>query len=116
MASTCRSCGGSAVELLLDLGEMPLAGGFLEGPDDVAQEQIYPLSVHVCRACALVQILQPIDPAVLFNDYSFSASTIPVSYTHLDWPRTTFAVTRWSITISRRGWRVRRGRTVFGDE
>jgi len=70
--------------LLLDLGEMPLAGGFLEGPDDVAQEQIYPLSVHVCRACALVQILQPIDPAVLFNDYSFSASTIPGLVAHFD--------------------------------
>ena len=82
MTATCRSCASSHLELLLDLGLMPLAGGFLDGPAAVEDEQRYPLPVHVCNECALVQILQPIDPDVLFQDYSFSASTIPGLVSH----------------------------------
>jgi novobiocin biosynthesis protein NovU/D-mycarose 3-C-methyltransferase len=63
---------------------MPLAGGFLDGPEAAASEQLYPLPVHVCGDCALVQIVKPIDPAILFQDYSFSASTIPGLVAHFD--------------------------------
>jgi len=63
--------------VLLDLGAMPLAGGFLEGPRAVATERRYPLVVHVCEKCCLPQIVHPVDPDILFQDYSFSASTIP---------------------------------------
>jgi len=84
MNATCRACAGANLELLLDLGPMPLAGGFLDGPAAAEAEQLFPLPVHVCRDCALVQIVQPIDPAILFHDYSFSASTIPGLVTHFD--------------------------------
>jgi len=70
--------------LLIDFGAMPLAGGFLDGPGAAANEVLYPLPVHVCGDCALVQIVDPIDPAILFQDYSFSASTIPGLVAHFD--------------------------------
>ncbi len=84
MTATCRSCGSAGLQLLIDFGAMPLAGGFLDGPEAAANEQLYPLPVHVCGDCALVQILDPIDPAILFQDYSFSASTIPGLVAHFD--------------------------------
>ncbi len=84
MTPACRSCGNTALELLFDFGTMPLAGGFLDGPAAAETEQFYPLQVHVCHACALVQIVQAIDPDILFQDYSFSASTIPGLVSHFD--------------------------------
>lgn len=72
----CRACGGTALASVLDLGRMPLAGGFLPGPEAIDDEERYPLEVHVCEDCALVQIVDPVDPDVLFQDYSFSSSTV----------------------------------------
>jgi len=63
---------------------MPLAGGFLADHAAIAEEQTYPLPVHVCRQCGLVQILEVIDPAILFRDYSFSSSTIPPLVKHFE--------------------------------
>jgi len=63
---------------------MPLAGGFLADQAAIAEEQTYPLPVHVCLKCGLVQILEVIDPAILFRDYSFSSSTIPPLVKHFE--------------------------------
>ena len=40
-------------------------------------EQRYPLLVSVCDHCGLVQIVSPVDPEILFQDYSFATGTIP---------------------------------------
>jgi novobiocin biosynthesis protein NovU/D-mycarose 3-C-methyltransferase len=69
---------------ILDLGEMALAGGFLEDEKAVQAEQKFPLPVHVCLDCSLVQILEVIDPAILFRDYSFSSSTVPPLVQHFE--------------------------------
>jgi SAM-dependent methyltransferase len=63
---------------------MPLAGGFLEGTEAAANEQLYPLSVHVCHECGLVQIIEPVDPAILFQDYSYSSSTVKPLVAHFE--------------------------------
>lgn len=81
MTEACRACGQADLEILLDLGTMPLAGGFLD-PSEVESEKLYPLPIHICRSCALVQIVEPIEPSLLFNNYSFSASTIPGLVSH----------------------------------
>ncbi len=72
----CRGCGSPELTKFLDLGRMPLAGGFLASKDAAVTEQSYPLSVSCCRSCALVQITEVVDPEILFQDYSFSSSTI----------------------------------------
>jgi SAM-dependent methyltransferase len=72
----CRACGERSLVIALDLGEQPLAGGFLSDPEAIAGEQQYPLRVFTCERCSLVQIVDIIDPDILFQDYSFSSSTI----------------------------------------
>ncbi len=72
----CRGCESIGLRQFLDLGEMPLAGGFLPNAEAIATERRFPLPVHVCQDCGLVQILEVIDPEILFQDYSFSSSTI----------------------------------------
>ena len=97
--TTCRGCDGSRLEMIFDFGEVPLAGGFLAGPEAIATERRYPLRVHVCHDCALVQILDVVDPQILFTDYSFSSSTVPPLVDHFRkyaaWLVERFRPARW---------------------
>jgi novobiocin biosynthesis protein NovU/D-mycarose 3-C-methyltransferase len=63
---------------------MPLAGGFLPNREAIAAEKRYPLEIHGCRDCGLIQIVRPVDPEILFQDYSFSSSTIKPLVDHFD--------------------------------
>ena len=72
----CRACHGQDLAQFLDLGTLPLAGAFLTDADQIAGEQRFPLVVHVCGDCGLIQIIDPIDPEVLFKEYFFSSSTV----------------------------------------
>lgn len=84
MADACRGCAAVAVRPFLDLGALPLAGGFLRGPQDIAAEHRYPLLISVCDNCGLVQIVDPVDPEVLFGDYSFATGTVAGLVRHFD--------------------------------
>ena len=74
--TNCRGCESNHLEMIFDFGEVPLAGGFLAGTEAIATERKYPLRVHVCHECKLVQILDVVDAQILFTDYSFSSSTV----------------------------------------
>ncbi len=76
MRTNCRACLGADLQPILDFGPLPLAGGFLASREAIAREQLYPLEIHCCAGCGLVQVLDPVDREVLFQDYSFSSSTI----------------------------------------
>lgn len=94
----CRACGEKTLRLALDLGSQPLAGGFLAGPEAIASEQQYVLRAFTCENCSLVQIVDIVDPDILFQDYSFSSSTIPPLVEHFrqyaDWLNERFSPTR----------------------
>lgn len=73
--TTCRVCGSDKFKEVLDLGVQPLANALLRGPGDFASERSFPLGLHVCRECGLVQLLDVIDPSVLFADYPYVTGT-----------------------------------------
>jgi SAM-dependent methyltransferase len=74
--TTCSACGGGDLEMFLDLGHSPIADAYTDGPDlDVPK---YPLQVATCPKCHLVQLLEVVDPEVLFGTgYSFYSSASP---------------------------------------
>jgi len=75
--TVCRTCESEDLELLIDLGPQPLAGGFLPLEESVIlHEKTYPLPIHVCKACGLVQSTYVIPSDTLFENYYFSSSTI----------------------------------------
>ena len=93
MTPTCRACDAGPVRPFFDLGEMPLAGAFLAA-EQIPDERHYPLVISLCEACACVQITDPVEPAVLFEDYSFKTGTIPGLVRHFaalaDWMQETY--------------------------
>lgn len=71
----CRACGSAELDEFLALGDMPLADGFLAGPEAVAGERRYPLDIARCARCTLVQVLDTVPREVLFGaDYPYFSS------------------------------------------
>ena len=71
----CRACEGDRLTLFLTLGPQPLANAFLSNPEEFAAERNYPLDVYYCESCSLVQLLDVIDPEVLFGHYLYVTGT-----------------------------------------
>lgn len=72
---TCRGCGGGNLRMFLNLGRMPLAGGYLN-KGSRGKERRFPLKVYFCPNCGLVQILDVINPQILFKKYYYISSVI----------------------------------------
>jgi len=80
--TTCRVCGNSDLKLFLELGPTPLANSFLKSSDEFKNENIYPLDLYFCGNCSLVQLLDVIDPEVLFRHYVYVSGTSETMETH----------------------------------
>jgi hypothetical protein len=72
--ATCRSCGSADLHPVLSLGSTPLANSLLTEAQLGEPEPTYPLDLHLCRVCALVQITETVPPEVLFRDYLYFSS------------------------------------------
>lgn len=74
MKRTCRSCGSQGLELVLAMGDMPLANGLLTREQLADPEPRYPLDVAFCPHCTLLQITETVPPGLLFSDYPYLSS------------------------------------------
>ena len=71
---SCRSCGSDRLEIILRLGQMPLANACLTREELARPEQKYPLDLAFCPSCSLVQITETVPPEVLFREYLYFSS------------------------------------------
>lgn len=81
--TTCRSCESTRLALLVDYGQMPLAGGFLTA-DELVDQAAFPLRLARCLDCTLMQILDAVPPAEIFTQYSYVSSTTRTLIEHFD--------------------------------
>ncbi|HWB19398.1 MAG TPA: class I SAM-dependent methyltransferase [Phycisphaerales bacterium] len=72
--TVCRTCGSPDLHLFLDLGVTPMANAFLTEDDLRKPEPKFPLSAHYCGNCGLVQVLDVVDPSLLFSHYTYFSS------------------------------------------
>lgn len=75
----CRLCRSTEVEVAKNFGPQPINHHFLSCPDSA--EKRYPLLLGVCKKCALIQLLDPIDPNILYADYFTLSSWKPQPHT-----------------------------------
>ena len=61
--------------LFLSLGETPLANAFLLETQLSQPEPRFPLDVYFCRKCSLVQLLDVVEPEVMFRNYIYLTGT-----------------------------------------
>ncbi len=80
----CRFCGSKNVREVIDLGKVPLAGGFLKNKNDFKSEKKYPLVLAFCKDCYLLQNTISINPEVLFKKYFYFSSSIKTLVDHFN--------------------------------
>jgi SAM-dependent methyltransferase len=74
VATRCRACESEDLEVILSLGQMPLANALLSEDQLDEPEPRYPLDVAFCEACALVQLTVSVPPRSLFSEYAYFSS------------------------------------------
>jgi len=80
--STCRLCGGHKLTSVLALTPTPPANAFVD-EDHLSQKQAcFDLELFFCSDCAHVQLLDVVDPRVLFEHYVYVSGTSPVFVRH----------------------------------
>lgn len=78
----CRCCGSANLQEVVGFGEMPIADRLVR-PEDDAPEFVAPLTLAICNLCGLCQILETVDPEVLFGrDYPYYSSVSPALVRH----------------------------------
>ncbi len=80
----CRFCGSKNVEKVINLGKIPLAGGFLKNKSEFKKEKRYPLELLFCNNCFLVQTSISINPDTLFRKYFYFSSKIQTLVKHFE--------------------------------
>ncbi len=80
--STCRICDSKDLQPILSLGPTALANSFLGSPAEFATERSYPLRVHFCRQCTLFQLLDVVNPELLFRHYLYVTGTSATMRAH----------------------------------
>lgn len=78
---TCSFCNSNQLSLVVDFGEVALAGAFLK-PEQFEHEKKYRLQVCFCHDCYAVQVVNKIDPEILFESYFYSSSSIKTLCDH----------------------------------
>jgi len=75
----CRLCSSPRVERVVPLNSIPMSTPNLGMPGDealarsIARERV-PLDLYLCAECGLLQLLDIIDPAVLYTNFRYTTS------------------------------------------
>ena len=81
-AFQCRSCGQGDLELILSLGNTPLANSLVTAEQLNQPESTYPLDLVFCPGCSLVQITETVPPENLFREYLYFSSFSDTMLSH----------------------------------
>lgn len=82
--NSCRFCMSSNLLKVINLGKMPLAGGFIKNRGGFTREKKYPLALNFCKDCYLLQTSISINPDILFKKYFYFSSTINTLTEHFN--------------------------------
>ena len=72
--ASCRFCNTPLKHTFVDLGMSPLCESYLSLEQINKVEPFYPLHVHVCDRCFLVQLESYVSPEHIFTEYAYFSS------------------------------------------
>ena len=77
----CSFCSSINMKLIMDFGKVALAGAFIKNKE-FNNEKKYQMRLCFCKECFAVQIVDIIDPDILFKDYFYFSSSIKTLSDH----------------------------------
>jgi len=81
--TSCLCCGSTNLNLVLDLGNQPLANSFLN--EITSEEPKFPLKLNICTECTHLQLSHAVDPDLLFKHYLYVSGTSKTLLDYFDW-------------------------------
>ena len=69
--STCRLCSGQNLELVFQLAPSPIGDAYVTKDQLKKKQESYPIDLFLCQECGLSQLLDVIDPEILYGDYIY---------------------------------------------
>jgi len=86
LRKTCRLCEGLNIEKVVPLEPIPLPDKFLTKDQlGTVSEEFFPVDIYMCRDCGHVQILEMINPEILWDDdFSFHSGQSKGVIEHFD--------------------------------
>lgn len=80
----CQLCESQALTLILSLAATPPANAFVSGAELGQDQPYFPLDVFQCEDCHHVQLLDVVNPAVLFENYVYVSGTSQAFVRHFE--------------------------------
>jgi SAM-dependent methyltransferase len=68
---SCRLCDSSRIDLVIPLAPTPLAEKYFHDSETAGSQEFYDMDLYMCRDCGCVQLLEVVDPKVLWDDYTY---------------------------------------------
>jgi len=81
---TCRLCGDIDLAPVLKLTPTPPANAFVNKDALDTEQARFPLDVFFCSTCFHVQLLDVVDPGLLFENYVYVSGTSPAFVKHFN--------------------------------
>lgn len=75
--TTCRLCDSPRLEKVVPFHPIPIADAYLPASQSNEAIQVYPVDVYFCEDCWHVQLLDVVDPKLLFSNYIYVTETSP---------------------------------------
>lgn len=73
--STCRLCGNNRCELVVPMKASPIGDAYVTDKQRGDAQELFPLDLYLCRGCGHLQLLDVVDPALLFGEYTFATAS-----------------------------------------
>lgn len=71
---TCRLCDSRALELAVHFVPTPIGDAFVPAKDLDKTQPTFPLDVLVCKDCGNAQLLNVVDPDLIYSEYTYVSS------------------------------------------
>lgn len=72
--TTCRLCDSRQVELAVPIHATPIADAYIPASELQKEQPLFAMDLYLCRDCGHVQILEVVDPKILFGNYIYTTS------------------------------------------
>ena len=77
-------CGNRQLRPVLNLTPTPPANAFVTADMIAVEQEVFPLDAFFCEACTHLQLLDVVDPSVLFSNYVYVSGTSPSFVRHFE--------------------------------
>lgn len=73
--SDCRACGSHNLELVFALKPSPIGDAYVTAEKVHVPQPSYPIDLYMCQGCGLAQLIDVIDPDILYGDYIYQTAS-----------------------------------------